>query len=534
MSDNITNATNSTYLDKEGLKRVIKNIKDTYARIDTLEHKEQDLYDYIDEKNQRAIDEESRIDTRAQRAEASLDEKIDAEELRATQAEEYLDDKIDTEKSRALQAEETLDDRIDTEISRASTAEFDISGRVTTVSNRVTDLEVGKVNDIIISGQSVVDPVTRIADIAISHYTGASIQVYNDYSEMDSIPAIDRQNDKLYVTRDDGVIYQWFDNAWREAGKYNVLLVEELPEEGDPQVLYIKESDHSINIFVGGENPDTRWQEISGQDKELRTEVAQFKDEFDSHTHTWLSIENKPEEFFPSAHTHDDRYYTQEQIDAMMQDGPVSHEELQEHVNSSNPHPEFKTVIDGLLDTKASNSMVMTHINNTSNPHGVTKEQVGLGNVDNTSDLDKPISLAVQAALVDKASNEMVLEGLAGKINATDVIDNLYTHQSEKPLSAKQGTVLDEKIQNLDTKVESLGAAITFKGTVDSREDLNMILNPSTGDAYQINSGTESEDDGTMYAWDGTSWIEIVGAATDLSSLIATDAEVHSIIDEYV
>ena len=39
------------------------------------------------------------------------------------------------------------------------------------------------------------------------------------------------------------------------------------------------------------------------------------------------------------------------------------------------------------------------HIANTSNPHQVTKAQVGLDNVDNTSDLDKPISTATQTAL---------------------------------------------------------------------------------------------------------------------------------------
>ena len=41
----------------------------------------------------------------------------------------------------------------------------------------------------------------------------------------------------------------------------------------------------------------------------------------------------------------------------------------------------------------------VSHISNTLNPHGVTKAQVGLGNVDNTSDLNKPISTATQKAL---------------------------------------------------------------------------------------------------------------------------------------
>ena len=44
-------------------------------------------------------------------------------------------------------------------------------------------------------------------------------------------------------------------------------------------------------------------------------------------------------------------------------------------------------------------SDLISHLANKSNPHGVTKAQVGLGNVDNTSDKDKPISTAVQAAL---------------------------------------------------------------------------------------------------------------------------------------
>ena len=39
------------------------------------------------------------------------------------------------------------------------------------------------------------------------------------------------------------------------------------------------------------------------------------------------------------------------------------------------------------------------HTSNTNNPHGVTKDQVGLGAVDNTSDEEKPISALTQAAL---------------------------------------------------------------------------------------------------------------------------------------
>ena len=43
------------------------------------------------------------------------------------------------------------------------------------------------------------------------------------------------------------------------------------------------------------------------------------------------------------------------------------------------------------------------HIANKNNPHEVTKEQVGLGNVDNTADIDKPLSSATINALSEKS-----------------------------------------------------------------------------------------------------------------------------------
>ncbi len=57
------------------------------------------------------------------------------------------------------------------------------------------------------------------------------------------------------------------------------------------------------------------------------------------------------------------------------------------------------------LAAKAAASDLTSHTGNTSNPHSVTKSQVGLGNCDNTSDANKPISTATQAALDLKAAS---------------------------------------------------------------------------------------------------------------------------------
>jgi hypothetical protein len=52
----------------------------------------------------------------------------------------------------------------------------------------------------------------------------------------------------------------------------------------------------------------------------------------------------------------------------------------------------------------AAASDLTSHTGNTSNPHSVTKTQVGLSNVDNTSDANKPVSTAQQSALDAKAN----------------------------------------------------------------------------------------------------------------------------------
>jgi hypothetical protein len=66
-------------------------------------------------------------------------------------------------------------------------------------------------------------------------------------------------------------------------------------------------------------------------------------------------------------------------------------------------------------------STLSGHISNTSNPHSVTKSQVGLGNVDNTSDANKPISTATQTAL--NAKQDTLVSGTNIKtINGTSVL----------------------------------------------------------------------------------------------------------------
>ena len=87
------------------------------------------------------------------------------------------------------------------------------------------------------------------------------------------------------------------------------------------------------------------------------------------------------------------------------------------------------TRIEGLISDEAAtraqadttvNAKVDSHIGNKSNPHAVTKAQVGLGKVNNTSDADKPVSTAQATAIAD------------AKAAGTNAQTNLTTHIQNK------------------------------------------------------------------------------------------------------
>lgn len=89
------------------------------------------------------------------------------------------------------------------------------------------------------------------------------------------------------------------------------------------------------------------------------------------------------------------------------------------------------------LNSFVSNEIFNDHVENKENPHEVTKEQIGLSDVDNTADLDKPISNAMQVALDTKADFEHahdtgditsgILDVEHGGTGYESIIDNTYT-----------------------------------------------------------------------------------------------------------
>lgn len=111
------------------------------------------------------------------------------------------------------------------------------------------------------------------------------------------------------------------------------------------------------------------------------------------------------------------------------------------------------------LALKASSSVVSSHIANTSNPHSVTKTQVGLGNCDNTSDADKPISTATQTALDAKQATVTAGTGLA--------FDGATLNHSNSIVAGSQGSATSIPVITYDAEghISSAGASTVYPPT---------------------------------------------------------------------
>lgn len=118
----------------------------------------------------------------------------------------------------------------------------------------------------------------------------------------------------------------------------------------------------------------------------------------------WKEIFAKRAECDKNGNVITDTYATQSSLNSTNSKVTTHSERIDELQESLDSHE------DSLSNIKSS---LTSHTQNKSNPHAVTKAQIGLDNVDNTSDLNKPISTATQKAL-----NE--LNKSAAKVNSNN------------------------------------------------------------------------------------------------------------------
>ena len=104
-----------------------------------------------------------------------------------------------------------------------------------------------------------------------------------------------------------------------------------------------------------------------------------------------------------------------------------------------------------------------SHVADKANPHQVTKTQVGLGNVDNTADVDKPVSNAVSSAIITATS---------------DMATKTYVNQKDNLKADKATTLSGYGITDAYTKDE-INVTVSLKADtsyVDGKDgDLSTL-----------------------------------------------------------
>ena len=105
-----------------------------------------------------------------------------------------------------------------------------------------------------------------------------------------------------------------------------------------------------------------------------------------------------------------------------------------------------------------------THINNKSNPHEVTKIQLGLENVDNVSDANKPVSIAQATALNGKVNNtgNETINGVK-TFNSSPIIPVPTTDYAAVTKSYVDGinASLNSRIDDINTSTSTANISIT-------------------------------------------------------------------------
>ena len=159
-------------------------------------------------------------------------------------------------------------------------------------------------------------------------------------------------------------------------------------------------------------------------------------------------------------------------------------------------------------DIDAVQTNLETHINNKSNPHEVNKAQVGLSEVDNTSDANKPISSATQNALNSKfnASDGNALKQTIENMPNLVVTEGRLSHKNDRiSLSLTQ--------QDLKDQANTDSILLTFNPATDSTAGIILPSDKTKIDKIITNGN------GTKYLSDNGTYKEVQGGNVDIESL---------------
>lgn len=245
-------------------------------------------------------------------------------------------------------------------------------------------------------------PKNLISKVSIANKNKRNVIILCNYS------ATDGQGH--YIDKPDGMVIPLTPATTKEAGLMDadsvIKLNQTLPDaiEAEQEARIAKDNEHTRrldnvpNSIISTINPiDYRAEEIRFQYREV-SKGSSEKD-YNNGTDVYLPI-SAATKTTAGVMTAADKTNLDNTVQGLAN-------EITNRTNAINAlRTELKTYVDDLIadtdtDLTALETKVNQHIANKSNPHAVTKAQVGLGNADNTSDANKPVSTAQASAIAD-------------------------------------------------------------------------------------------------------------------------------------
>jgi hypothetical protein len=165
---------------------------------------------------------------------------------------------------------------------------------------------------------------------------------------------------------------------------------------------------------------------------------------------------------------------------------------------------------------------------------GITKSMVGLGNVDNTSDANKPISTATQAALDLKQATGNYITSLTSEVTASGpgaasatlsnaaVIAKVLTAYSKGAGTIAATDSILAAIQKLDGNLDlkTALATLTTKGDTYVATGASTVVRQAVGTNGHVLTADSAQTNGIKYALpvNDSQWINNLGFAISLAA----------------
>ena len=323
--------------------------------------------------------------SRAKSEESKLSASIATEVSRATTAENSLSDRIAAEQNRAIAAEGTLTDNLNSEISDRKEAIKAESDRAK-AAEQALEAKVGST--------TIVKVTPNDSSTAVSYQLqvngeakGVTIDIAKDQSIKD-IEVLDMNA----TLKDDGTI-----QAGSPVGS-TALCISYILADGTYKLAKL---DYSKFL-----------------------EETEFSDGLEVKNHkVYVKIDPLSENFLSVSSTGVKITGVQNAINTAVNAEKAARETADTEIKNSITQSEqgstaaLNAEIQRAKQAEATiTSNLSKHTSNYENPHKVTKAQVGLDNVDNTSDINKPISTATQNALNLKADANKYLRLTGGTL----------------------------------------------------------------------------------------------------------------------